>query len=65
MSSGPLIGICAVREDASWAFWRQTAHLVADSLRGGRAIHRGAAGDPAVDPRHPEALLERIDGLLG
>ena len=25
------IGICAVRERARWAFWDQTAHLVADT----------------------------------
>jgi putative glutamine amidotransferase len=27
----PVIGICAVRERARWAFWDQTAHLVADT----------------------------------
>lgn len=27
----PVIGICAVRERARWAFWNQDAHLVADS----------------------------------
>ena len=27
----PVIGICAVRERARWAFWDQAAHLVADS----------------------------------
>jgi hypothetical protein len=25
------IGLCAVRERARWAFWDQTAHLVADT----------------------------------
>jgi putative glutamine amidotransferase len=31
MSDDPVIGICAVRERARWAFWDQTAHLVADT----------------------------------
>ena len=58
------IGICAVRERARWAFWDQTAHLVADTYV--TAIQ--AAGAHAlllpVDPRAPEALLDRVDGLM-
>jgi putative glutamine amidotransferase len=27
----PVIGICAIRERARWAFWDQEAQLVADS----------------------------------
>jgi putative glutamine amidotransferase len=58
------IGICAVRERARWAFWDQTAHLVADTYVA--AIQ--AAGVHAlllpVDARAPEALLDRVDGLM-
>jgi len=58
------IGICAVRERARWAFWDQTAHLVADTYVA--AIQ--AAGAHAlllpVDARAPEALLDRVDGLM-
>jgi putative glutamine amidotransferase len=58
------IGICAVRERARWAFWDQTAHLVADTYV--RAVQ--ASGALAVlfpvDARAPEALLDRVDGLM-
>ena len=58
------IGICAVRERARWAFWDQTAHLVADTyveaIQGTGAL----ALLLAVDTRPPEALLDRIDGLM-
>src|SRR5829696_9502674 len=58
------IGICAVRERARWAFWDQTAHLVADTYV--TAIQ--AAGAHAlllpVDGRAPVALLDRVDGLM-
>jgi putative glutamine amidotransferase len=58
------IGICAVRERARWAFWDQTAHLVADTYVA--AIQ--AAGAHAlllpVDGHAPEALLDRVDGLM-
>src|SRR5829696_8115816 len=58
------IGICAVRERARWAFWDQTAHLLADTYVA--AIQ--AAGAHAlllpVDARDPEALLDRVDGLM-
>ena len=59
-----VIGICAVRERARWAFWDQTAHLVADTYL--EAVH--ATGALAVllpvSERAPEALLDRIDGLM-
>ena len=58
------IGICAVRERARWAFWDQTAHLVADTyveaIQGTGAL----ALLLAVDTRPPEGLLDRIDGLM-
>lgn len=58
------IGVCAVRERARWAFWDQTAHLVADTY----VAALQAAGVHVlllpVDPRAPEALLDRIDGLM-
>ena len=58
------IGICAVRERARWAFWDQTAHLVADTyveaIQGTGAL----ALLLAVDTRPPEALLDRVDGLM-
>jgi putative glutamine amidotransferase len=60
----PIVGICAVRERARWAFWDQDAHLVADSYV--RPLQR--AGAIAVllpiDVRAPIQLLDRIDGLL-
>src|SRR5918997_1292545 len=57
-----VIGICAVRERARWAFWDQTAHLVADTYV--EAIQAAGAHALllAVDPRAPEALLDRVDG---
>ena len=58
------IGICAVRERARWAFWDQTAHLVADTYV--RAIQAAGAHALllAVHPRSPEWLLDRVDGLM-
>src|ERR671917_2339929 len=58
------IGICAVRERARWAFWDQTAHLVADTYV--QAIQDAGAHALLlpVDGRAPEALLDRIDGLM-
>lgn len=50
------IGLCAVRERARWAFWDQTAHLVADTYvdavqsTGAHALLLPVAG------RAPEAL---------
>ena len=64
MSSGPLIGICAVREEASWAFWRQTAHLVADTYVAAVQATGALPVILPVDTRHPSAILERLDGLL-
>ena len=63
-SDDPVIGICAVREQARWSFWDQPAHLVADSYVG--AVQR-AGGLPVllpVDPRAPARVVESIDGLL-
>jgi putative glutamine amidotransferase len=59
-----VIGICAVREQARWAFWDQTAHLVADTYV--EAVQAGGAVAVLlpVDVRAPEALLDRIDGLM-
>jgi putative glutamine amidotransferase len=58
------IGICAVRERARWAFWDQTAHLVADTYV--QAIQSTGAHALLlpVDARAPEALLDRVDGLM-
>jgi putative glutamine amidotransferase len=58
------IGICAVRERARWAFWDQTAHLVADTYV--EAVHSTGVHAlllPVVG-RAPEALLDRVDGLM-
>ena len=60
----PVIGICAVRERARWAFWDQTAHLVADTYVEAMRSAGALTVLLPVDPRAPEALLERIDGLL-
>ncbi len=63
----PVIGICAVRERARWAFWNQQAHLVAESYV---APVQRAAGVAVllpvdrVDTRGPLEPLERIDGLM-
>jgi len=62
--SSPVIGICAVRERARWAFWDQEAHLVADSYVAPLQRAGGLAVLLAVDPRAPLALLDRVDGLL-
>jgi putative glutamine amidotransferase len=58
------IGICAVRERARWAFWDQTAHLVADTYV---TAMQGAGAQALllpVDTRAPEGLLDRVDGLM-
>ncbi len=58
------IGMCAVRERARWAFWDQTAHLVADTYV---AAMQGAGAHTLllpVDARAPEGLLDRVDGLM-
>jgi putative glutamine amidotransferase len=58
------IGICAVREQARWAFWDQTAHLVADTYVQAVQASGAFAVLLPVDLRPPEALLDRIDGLM-
>lgn len=62
--SEPIIGICAVRERARWAFWDQQAHLVADSYVSAVQRSPAIAILLPVDPRAPSQLLDRIDGLL-
>jgi putative glutamine amidotransferase len=59
-----VIGLCAVRERARWAFWDQTAHLVADTYVAAVQETGALAVLLPGDPRSPEALLERIDGLM-
>ena len=63
-STPPVIGICAVKQRASWAFWDQTAHLVADTYV--RAVQDTGALALLlpVDARSPDPLLDRIDGLM-
>ena len=63
-STPPVIGICAVKERARWAFWDQTAHLVADTYV--RAVQDTGALVVLlpVDSRDPERLLDRVDGLM-
>jgi putative glutamine amidotransferase len=60
----PVIGICAVRERARWAFWNQEAHLVADSYVAPVQRAGGVAVLLAVDTRTPLELLDVIDGLM-
>jgi putative glutamine amidotransferase len=63
-NGSPVIGICAVRERARWAFWDQTAHLVADTYVASVQRTGAIAVLLPVDDRHPLELLDRIDGLL-
>ena len=63
-STPPVIGICAVKERARWAFWDQTAHLVADTYVSAVQDTGALAVLLPVDSRDPEKLLERIDGLM-
>jgi len=60
----PVIGICAVRERARWAFWTQEAHLVADSYVAPVRRAGGVAVLLPVDARAPLELVDRIDGLM-
>ncbi|HET6866275.1 MAG TPA: gamma-glutamyl-gamma-aminobutyrate hydrolase family protein [Solirubrobacteraceae bacterium] len=60
----PVIGLCAVREQARWSFWDQDAHLVADSYVAPLQRAGGVAVLLAVDTRAPLELLDRIDALL-
>ena len=62
--SEPIIGICAVKERARWAFWDQEAHLVADSYVSGLQRAGAIAILLPVDRRAPLRLLEPIDGLV-
>jgi putative glutamine amidotransferase len=64
VAPAPVIGICAVRERARWAFWNQEAHLVADSYVAPVQRAGGVAVLLAVDTRAPLDLLDRIDGLM-
>jgi putative glutamine amidotransferase len=64
VSGEPIIGICAVRERARWAFWDQTAHLVADTYVAAIQSTGALAVLLPVEPSAPERLLDRIDGLL-
>lgn len=64
MPSEPVIGICAVKERARWAFWDQEAHLVADTYVGFVQQAGAIAVLLPVDSRPPLELLERIDALL-
>lgn len=64
MPSEPVIGICAVRERARWAFWDQEAHLAADTYVGSVQRTGAIAVLLPVDARAPLELLERIDALL-
>jgi len=59
-----MIGICAVRERARWAFWNQDAHLVADSYVAPVQRAGGVAMLLPVDASAPAELLDRIDGLM-
>ena len=63
-SSKPVIGICAVRERSRWAFWDQTAHLVADSYVAPLQRAGAVVVLLPVDVSGPLELIERIDGLL-
>jgi putative glutamine amidotransferase len=59
-----VIGICAVRERARWAFWDQTAHLAADTYVEAVQASGAVAVLLPVDVRAPEVLLDRVDGLM-
>lgn len=63
-STPPIIGICAVKERARWAFWDQTAHLAAHTYVSAVQSTGALAVLLPVDARPPEPLLDRIDGLM-
>ena len=63
-STTPVIGICAVKERARWAFWDQAAHLAADTYVSAVQDSGALAVMLPVHTRSPEALLDRIDGLM-
>jgi putative glutamine amidotransferase len=60
----PVIGICAVKERARWAFWDQTAHLVAETYVSAVQSTGAFAVLLPVDARRPQRLLDKIDGLM-
>src|SRR5215213_816546 len=59
-----VIGICAVRERARWAFWDQAAHLVADTYVDAVQSTGALAVLLPVATRDPAPLLDRVDGLM-
>jgi putative glutamine amidotransferase len=63
-STTPIIGICAVKERARWAFWDQTAHLAADTYVSALQDSGALAVLLPVATSRPEALLDRLDGLM-
>jgi putative glutamine amidotransferase len=60
----PLIGICAVREQAQWSFWDKVAHLVPDSYVGEVQGAGGLALILPVDTRSPVHIVDALDGFL-
>jgi putative glutamine amidotransferase len=60
----PLIGICAVREQAQWSFWDKVVHLVPDSYVGIVQRAGGLALILPVDTRSPVHIVDALDGLL-
>jgi putative glutamine amidotransferase len=60
----PLIGICAVREQARWSFWDKVVHLVPDSYVGIVQRAGAAAVILPVDTRAPVHLVDALDGFL-
>lgn len=63
-STPPIIGICAVKERARWAFWDQTAHLAADTYVSALQDTGALTVLLPVATAPPEALLDRLDGLM-
>jgi putative glutamine amidotransferase len=63
-STPPIIGICAVKERARWAFWDQTAHLAADTYVSALQDTGALTVLLPVTTGPPEALLDRLDGLM-
>jgi putative glutamine amidotransferase len=60
----PLIGICAVREQAQWSFWDKVVHLVPDSYVGIVQRAGGLALILPVDTRSPVHIVDALDGFL-
>lgn len=60
----PVIGICAAFETAAWSFWNEPAHLVSNTYVGDVQRAGALAVLLAVEPSRPEALIDRVDGLL-